>query len=71
MIETALGWALKKVAKEEVGDDLATAAVVGVAIDAAAFRAMGLPAAGAVAAGAISGAAPKVLKAIRRKEDGK
>lgn len=65
MIEKVVGWALQKVVEDEVDDSVATAALVGVALDSAAFKAMGLPGAGAVAAGAISGAAPKVVKMLR------
>lgn len=68
MIERALGWALQRVVEDEVDDSVTTAAVMGVALDAAAFKAMGLPAAGAVAAGAASGAGPKILKKLRGKE---
>lgn len=65
MIEKVVGWALQKVVEDEVDDSVATAALVGVALDSAAFKAMGLPGAGAVAAGAVSGAAPKIVKMLR------
>lgn len=65
MIEKVVGWALQKVVEEEVDDSVATAALVGVALDSAAFKAMGLPGTGAVVAGAVSGATPKIVKMIR------
>lgn len=67
MIEKAIGWALQRVIEEEVDDSVTTAALLGVALDTAAFKAIGLPGASAVIAGAVSGAGPRVIKKMRAK----
>ena len=66
MIERVVGWAIQKVV-EDVDDSLTTAALLGVALDTAAFKAIGLPGASAIVAGAVSGAGPRAIKKMRAK----
>lgn len=67
MIEKVVGWAVAKVVEEEIDDSVFMAALLGVALDSAAFRAVGLPPTGAVMAGAVTGAAHNIYRKTRSK----
>lgn len=69
MMEKVVSWAISKTVEEEIDGSVATAALMGAALDAATFSAMGVPPGGAVVAGAVTGASLNVIKKIRKGGD--
>jgi hypothetical protein len=65
MMEKVVGWAINKVVTEEIETSIATAALMGAALDSAAFTAIGVPGGTALAAGAATGAGHHLYKRIR------
>jgi hypothetical protein len=67
VIEKVATWAIGKVVSEELDDSVATAALVGVALDSASYAAMGIPPKAAIAAGAATGMAQHAYRKSRKK----
>lgn len=65
MMEKVVTWAISR-AVEDVDNSLTTAALMGAALDAATFSAIGLPATGAVVAGAATGVGLNVVRRVRK-----
>lgn len=65
MMEKVVTWAIAK-AVEDVDDSVTTAALLGAALDAATFSAIGVPATGAVIAGAATGVGMNVARKMRK-----
>jgi hypothetical protein len=66
-MEKVVTWAISK-AVEEVDDSVTTAALLGAALDAATFSAIGVPTTGAVIAGAATGVGLNVARKMRKGE---
>lgn len=64
-MEKVVTWAISK-AVEEVDDSVTTAALLGAALDAATFSAIGVPATGALIAGAATGVGVNVVRKMRK-----
>lgn len=67
MMEKVVTWAIAR-AVEDVDDSVATAALMGAALDTATFSAIGVPATGAVIAGAATGVGLNVARKLRKDE---
>lgn len=68
MIEKVATWAINKVVTEDIDPSLTTAALMGAALDSAAFVAMGASGTGAVVAGAVTGAGHHLYKKLKEGE---
>jgi len=68
MMEKVVTWAIAK-AVEDVDDSLATAALLGAALDTATFSAIGIPATGAVVAGAVTGVGFNVARKMKKGQE--
>ena len=69
MIEKVVGWAINKVVTEEIDTSVTMAALMGAALDSAAFVALGVPNGKAVVAGAATGAGHHLYKKIKKEKD--
>lgn len=67
MMEKVVTWAIAKAVEDGIDNSVTTAALMGAALDAATFTALGVPATGAVVAGAVTGAGLNVAKKIRNR----
>lgn len=65
MMEKVVAWAVNKVVTEDIETGVTTAALMGAALDSAAFAAIGVPGTGAVVAGAATGAGHHFYKKMR------
>lgn len=66
MIEKVVTWAIAKVVEEEIDDSVVTGALLGAALDTAAFTAIGVTGPAAVVGGAITGASLNVIRKVRK-----
>ena len=67
-MEKVVTWAISR-AVEDVDDSVTTAALMGAALDAATFSALGVPGTGAVVAGAATGVGLNVARKMTKKEE--
>lgn len=67
-MEKVVTWAISR-AVEDVDDSVTTAALMGAALDAATFSAIGVPATGAIVAGAATGVGLNVARKMMKKEE--
>ena len=67
-MEKVVTWAISR-AVEDVDDSVTTAALMGAALDAATFSALGVPGTGAVVAGAATGVGLNVARKMMKKEE--
>lgn len=69
-MEKVVTWAISR-AVEDVDDSVTTAALMGAALDAATFSALGVPGTGAVVAGAATGVGLNVARKMMKKKEEK